>query len=64
MIDIEKIKKEYNLTSNEIDEIIFLESLEDKTEYVCCKKCSKRIPKEYAEKYNSCCLPCFDFWYC
>ena len=35
-MDIIKLKNNYNLTNDEIDEIIFLESLENKTEYVNC----------------------------
>ena len=63
-MDIIKLKTDYNLTNDEIDEIIFLESLENKNEHVKCCKCGKRILKLVANKYNDCCLSCFDFWYC
>jgi len=42
-MDIIKLKNNYNLTNDEIDEIIFLESLENKTEYTKCCKCGKEF---------------------
>ena len=63
-MDIMKLKKQYDLTNDEVDEIIFLESLEDKTEYIKCDKCGSRVLKSTASKHKDCCLPCFDFWYC
>lgn len=63
-MDIMDLKKKLNLTNDEVDEIIFLESLDDKIEYITCPKCHKRVLKSTADKYNGHCLPCFDFWYC
>ena len=63
-MDIMELKQKFNLTNDEVDEIIFLESLESKIEFVKCDKCGKRILKSTAIKHKNCCLPCFDFWYC
>jgi len=63
-MDIMELKKKYDLTNDEVDEIIFHESLEDKTEYIKCDKCGKRVTKSLASQHKNCCMSCFDFWYC
>jgi len=63
-MDILEFKNKYNLTSDELDDLIFLESLEDETKYIKCEKCGKRVCELLAIQHKNCCLSCFDFWYC